>query len=158
MLKETATIRVLFYHIVSPPRPQDAKGLSQDEKRVRLWTKPVTRKGELYDLPDEAQVVSHDGEKTHHFALVCRSKKSLAVDTEGAFFYRDELLTFPNGKQLGSGSLYAVKYSQLDNPQGPKYQIIMEAELVFPYIIKFKAADSSVIQGRIDWETGKYPV
>ena len=159
MLREIGQIKVLFYPVVSAPRPIDSEGLKDKEKSVKIWTRPSTWEGLDYQLPPEAQVVSHSGDKQGgHYAFVCKSPTPLRVDHNGPYFYRNQLRTFPCRKPLGQASAYAVRYDASEKPIGSKYQMIMEAELVPPYVLRFNQDHSKVIKSIIDWETGKYPV
>jgi hypothetical protein len=80
LARAAASIDVLFSVMKSKPKSKDAA-----PSRVLAWRSYIDLDGVVRPLPRHVLVTSRAGSRDCHYALVCRSDRSLGVADEGPF-------------------------------------------------------------------------
>ncbi|WP_322104831.1 hypothetical protein [Paraburkholderia sp. J41] len=133
-------LKVLFSPMISK-----AKAIDSAPDETVVWTAFVDAFGEEHPLPEHALVTSRatlpsGRRKEFHYALVCRSPKSLA--TSGQLSVNPtSICNFATNKPLGASQVTAIVRSvQEQNAAGGKlYPVSFFAELVQPYFVRLVA-------------------
>jgi hypothetical protein len=125
--------QVVFSHMRAK-----AKAIDQAPQSVLLWTSYVAPKGDLIFLPPGCIVTSRGsiGQKTKHYALLCRSDQAIGTALPGSLRFSD-LRNLGSGKSLGYSQVTAVVSHAarvaLPAAAGTEYRIAHVAELSSPF-------------------------
>lgn len=135
MLSRVPQPKVLFSVMKAKPKLEDSS-----PSEVVCWTSYVDLWGNKRELPPHALVLSRAvtkrGAKTHHYALVCRSERSLELHTRANL----ELGHFRNlgssTPRIGASQVTAIIEHVAHSSEGPEYGVDLVADLVFPYFVR----------------------
>ena len=121
---------VIFTDMLSVPKPRDANPAS-----TVLWRAGVDLDGVPTALPGHSLVTSR-GDRTEHFALVCRSDEPLDTQPPGHEFRKCDVRNIASGKvPADQQNTTTVRYSPDPGSTGRHYRVRFRAELVPPYFV-----------------------
>lgn len=126
---------VAFSVMRSRPKAEDANPAG-----VLVWTSYIDRAGEEKPLPPHVLLLSRSGtaggEKTRHYAIVCRSDEPLALRPRGVIFiqrFRNLGSETPN---VGPSQVTAILEHHGSSGDGTCYSVDMLAEMAEPYFVR----------------------
>lgn len=141
-----ASLQELLKHIHSPelifsPIRSGPRGVDAAPRQVVRWLSGRTMEGERYELPSGSIVTSRaksEMKRQRHYALVCASQNSLALDSAGEPFAFGSLRNFVSGRPVGASQVTAVvsRRDAILNANGPIYRAAMRVQLMRPYFVE----------------------
>src|SRR6266498_1628761 len=134
LLRVTTTPDVLF----SPIRSASSE-LDVSPKAVAVWCDALDLDGRPYRLPKYSLVTSRsEGKRACHFALVCASSVPVIPgECNHPRIALGELRNLASGSRLGSSQVTSV-VRRVPCKEQPRieYPIMVQARLVYPYLIR----------------------
>ena len=125
---------ILFSPMKTKPKPADVK-----PDRIFAWTAYLDKSGLKHRVPEHAVVTSRgtvgDKIKKSHYALVCRKKTSLAMDSWPKIDWQN-LRNYQSSSKIGFSqvtSLVESKHKTQDDESS--YHVLFGAKLVSPYFV-----------------------
>lgn len=132
LLKSHSIPVVAFSPIKSKPRAVDV-----EPGQVVIWRRATTTNGEHYNLPAGSMVTSrYVLGRNKHFALVCRSDRSLSIETGYEALDINSLVNAKSGTKVGFSQVTAV-VKKLEEPSTVEreYSVAMCCQLEHPFVI-----------------------
>jgi hypothetical protein len=153
LLRTGTKPEVLFSPIKSPPRLADSA-----PPATAAWTWGVTLDGDPFRIPEHSLVTSRYDParpRNEHFALVCQSYEVLTRSSRKEELLISELRNLVSGRPVGASQVTAVvRREHLEPLKQTRYQVIIRAELVYPYFLRLrgpvmldKSADNWIEEG-----------
>jgi hypothetical protein len=136
LVRRVGRPEVLFSPIKSRPRQVDIA-----PAYVARWTLAEAQSGDMFELPEDANVTSRwDPARpaAAHYALVCSSTEPLEIDNAGQLSF-GALRNLRSGAPLGASQVTAVVYrADTTGQAGGEYPVALRAALVAPYFVRLR--------------------
>lgn len=127
--------KVAFSVMRSRPKVEDANPAG-----VLVWTAYINRAGEEKTLPSHVLLLSRagtaGGEKTRHYAIVCRSDEPLALRPRGVIFIQRFRNLGSDTPNVGPSQVTAILEHHGAGREGTCYSVDMLAEMAEPYFVR----------------------
>ena len=135
LVRRVGRPEVLFSPIKSRPRRVDIAPAC-----VARWTSAEATSGEVFGLPENANVTSRwdpDRPAPTHYALVCSSTEPLEINNAGQLTF-GALRNLRSGAPLGASQVTAVVHRADTGQGGGEYPVAFRAALVAPYFVRLR--------------------
>jgi hypothetical protein len=127
--------KVAFSVMRSRPKAEDS-----DPSGILVWTAYVDRNNEEKSLPAHVLLLSRagtaGGEKTRHYAIVCRSDEPLVLHPRGVIFIQRFRNLGSDTPNVGPSQVTAILEHHGTDADGTCYSVDLRAEMVEPYFVR----------------------
>lgn len=138
LLRHYRHATVLFSVMRSRPKEVDA---SPDS--VFLWSAYEDASGRVKPIPAHTLILSRAttalGPKKQHYALVCRSNKSLLLSSKGVIQIGHFRNLESRAHHVGSSQVTAIIEHVRSNGRGPSYAVVFSAAMTSPHFVRLRA-------------------